>query len=39
MWWAAVFGIVVAIGVAVWFARRLKAIEAHHRAQIAPAMS
>ena len=38
VWLAVVFGIIVAIGVGVWFARRLKAVEAHHAAQVAPAM-
>jgi hypothetical protein len=39
VWWAAILGIAVAIGVGVWFARRVKAIEALHAAQVAPAMS
>ncbi len=39
VWGAALFGIVVAIALGVWFARRLKAIEAHLAAQVAPAIS
>jgi hypothetical protein len=39
VWWAAVVGIIIAIGVGAWFARRLKSMEAHHAAQVAPAMT
>jgi hypothetical protein len=39
VWWSAIIGIVIAIGVGVWFARRLRASEAHHAVQVAPAMS
>jgi hypothetical protein len=38
VWGSAIFGIIVAIAVGVWLARRFKAIEAHHAAQVAPAM-
>jgi hypothetical protein len=38
VWWATIFGIIVAIGVGVWFARRFKAIEAHHATQVAAAL-
>jgi hypothetical protein len=38
VWWAAILGIVVAVGVGMWFARRVKAIEALHARQVAPAL-
>jgi len=38
VWGSAILGIVVAIGVGAWFARRMKAVEASHAAQVAPAM-
>jgi len=37
VFWAAVVGIVLAIGVGVWLARRLKSVEALHEASLAPA--
>jgi hypothetical protein len=39
VWWAAVFGVIVALGVGIWFARRFKAIEALRVSQVAPAMT
>jgi hypothetical protein len=39
VWWATIVGIIIAVGVGVWFARRFKAIEARHAAQVAPAMT
>ena len=39
VWWATIVGIIIAVGVGVWFARRFKSIEAYHAAQVAPAMS
>ena len=35
--WATVVGVVIAVGVAVWLARRVKAVEASHSATLAPA--
>jgi hypothetical protein len=39
VWWATIVGILIAVGLAAWFARRQKAIDAHHAAQVAPAMT
>jgi hypothetical protein len=39
VWWATIVGIIIGVGVAVWLARRFKAMEAaHHATQVAPAL-
>jgi hypothetical protein len=35
--WATVVGILIAIGVGIWLARRFRSVEAHHEANLAPA--